>query len=76
MTHHRKYRTDPTQNNYYQNFHSKGKSWKVTIHFAGMGLGIISLKEMIELAQLSWFGSVVIIIRDERYARIAWQARI
>jgi len=40
-----------------------------------MGLGIIPLKEMIELAQLSLFGFIVR-IRDERYARIAWQARI
>lgn len=75
VTCHRKHRTDPIHNIYYQNFHSKGESWKVTIHFARMELGIIPLNEMIELAQLSWFG-LIVRVRDERYATIAWQARI
>jgi hypothetical protein len=39
-----------------------------------MGLGIIPLKEMIELTQLRWFGRVIR-MGDERYPKMAWQAR-
>jgi hypothetical protein len=39
-----------------------------------MGLGIIPLKGMTELAQLRWFGHLR--MGDERYPEMAWQARI
>ena len=39
-----------------------------------MGLGIIPLKEIIELAQFRWFGHTVR-MGDERYPKMAWQAR-
>jgi hypothetical protein len=39
-----------------------------------MGLGIIPLKDMIELTQLRWFGSIVR-MGDERFLKMAWQAR-
>jgi hypothetical protein len=54
---------------------SEGKTKRDTIRnqTLKMGLGIIPLKEMIELAQLRWFEHVVR-MRDERYPKMIWQA--
>jgi hypothetical protein len=64
-----------TEMRYLRKIEGKTKRDMIRNQTVRMGLGIIPLKEIIELAQLRWFGHVVR-IGDLRYTKMAWQARI